>query len=121
MTWVNLTVVAAMKMVGKSGLTFVLVRQPAHLKSVLSACAVPLNADLKQPSTAVPVVTAAAGDVLAAAASEWRSAAATGLDVAVKPQNFAAMAGPAAVVIVGVAAVDVETLQGDPLLSQPVN
>jgi len=47
-TWVNPTVVAEMKMVAKSGLTIVLVRQLVHLKAVaLSACAGPMTEDMQ--------------------------------------------------------------------------
>ena len=56
-------------MVGKSGSTVVLVKQPVHLGAVvLSAYAAPLTAYLQQHSTAAVSVTAVVGDVLAAAA-----------------------------------------------------
>lgn len=132
---VNPTVVAERKMAGKSGSTFVLAKQPVHLGAVvLSAYAAPLTAYLQRSSTAAVAVTAASGDVLAAAVAvtadvgdvlaaagdEWHSAAAIGLAVA-EPQNFAVIAGPAAVVVVGGTAVDVEPLRGGPFLSQPVS
>ena len=48
MTWVDPAVVAEMKMVAKSGLTNVLVRQLVHLKAVaLSACADPMTEDMQ--------------------------------------------------------------------------
>lgn len=122
-------------MAGKSGSTFVLAKQPVHLGAVvLSAYAAPLTAYLQRSSTAAVAVTAAfgdvlaaavavtadVGDVLAAAGDEWHSAAAIGLAVA-EPQNFAVIAGPAAVVVVGGTAVDVEPLRRGPFLSQPVS
>lgn len=98
-------------MVAKSGLTIVRVRQLVHLKAVaLSACAGPLAEEMQWPSTAVVAVTVAAVVVLAAVASEWHSAATAGLAVAVGLQNFAAVAGPAAVAIHGAAAAAVVEL-----------
>jgi orotate phosphoribosyltransferase-like protein len=125
-TWVNLTVVAEMKMVAKFGSTIVLARQLVHLKAVvLSACAGPLAGNMQQPSTAAVAVTVAVGVVLAAGASESNSAAAAGLAVAVGLQNFAAVVGPAVVVIhdvvaVGVGVEPMRYLQSDLLSNQPV-
>ena len=83
MIWVNPSVVAERMKVAKSGLTIVLARQLVHLEAVaLSACAGPLTEEMQEPSTAVVAVTVAVGVVLAAAASEWHSAATAGLAVA---------------------------------------
>lgn len=85
MIWVNPSVVAERMKVAKSGLTIVLARQLVHLEAVaLSACSAPLAEEMHVPSTAVVTVTVAVGVVLAAAASEWHSAAIAGLAVGVE-------------------------------------
>jgi len=93
-TWVTPTVVAETKMVGKSGSTIVLAKQPVHLGAdVLSACVAPLTAYLQQYSTvqqystADVAVTVVVGDALAAAA------AAAAAEIAVVEDVLAAAGG----------------------------
>jgi len=75
-TWVTPTVAAETKMVGKSGSTIVLAKQPVRLgAAVLSAYVAPLTAYLQQYSTvqqystAAVAVTVVVGYALAAAAA----------------------------------------------------